>query len=406
MRAKKKIFCLFGIWLFALVFFVCSVSAIGISGSSLNKDIYFIPNLQVSEMYGLKSTSSQTMDYELYAIMEKEVHGKNVDVDLTPYVVFEPEILKSVPPLGIRQFNVKVSLPSNIDIPGSHILRICVMESLTSGGQFGSRSAACAILNIIVQHEGKHLSARLDAPDTNIGEEVYFKVNVQNWGKETIEEVKAKVNVYDYNGNLKRSVNSNSVSLGATESKELVAVLDTSGYESGVYTAEAVVDWDGEKTILNKSFRIGLMDIEIKDYTNEFERNKINPFHIEVENLWNGRLENVYAVVDLPDGMIQTPTMDLRAWESKRLTAYWETTEVEAGKHEAKIIIHFEGQTKTEEIIVEVIESEEDESTVNGFLLVGLILGLAILALIAWGIFRRNGNYALNKKDKKKRKYF
>lgn len=393
MRSKERNFFSIVFGFFMLVLFVSSVSAIGIGGRDLSKTVYFTPNMEISETYTLRPTSHQTMDYEF------EMRGGG-EANLSQYVTFEPEILKDVGPRESRQFTANINLPEKIEIPGRHSLYLCVGETLASGGQFGSRSVACARISVIVQHEGKYLEARFNAPDANIGEEVSFKVNVENWGTKTIGEVKAKVNVYDYNGNLKGSANSNSVSLGATESNELVAVLDISGYDSGAYTAEAIVDWDGEQTVLEDNFRVGLMDVEIKDYTNEFEIGSINAFHIEVENLWNGELSNVYAVVDLPDRVIQTPTTDLRAWESKRLTAYWEKPDVEAGKHEAEIILHFEGQTKTEEITVQVVELEE-EWDFNALLVVVLVIGLILIISIGWSLVRRNGKNLEIKKKKK-----
>ncbi len=376
---KNKLI-LFIIIILFLILTSFSVHAVGIAAwDSVVKEVDFIPNGQKVYPYLLKTTVNYPLDYELTA-----------EGPLANLVTFAPNnILEDIQPNQNPWFNVIINFPASEGnlTPGIHTITIKILEgSGPSDGWVGGRSGLTFRILVRILHPGKYLKAGLNVPHTNINEPVKMNVDLENWGKQIIDTAQAKIDVYTKEGEFKDTITTDSVSVPAASRADAYAVLDTLGYPPGDYYAEGIVTWDGQQTPVNDTFRIGTQDVKVNSYTATFEQNKINPFKINIESIWNSHTPNVYATINLPNGPIQTPTLSLSPWQNINLTAYWETTEVELGTHDAVITLHYDGQTKTKKVKVEVLEKVEvQEQKPIGFNYLYLIL--IIVALILANVF-------------------
>jgi len=380
---KKRIL----IFLVLLVLLAGSVQAVGLaSWGPIVKKIDFIPNHQEVFSYMVTTTVDFNQDYTLV-----------VEGDLAEYVTITPsQTLENIAPGQDPWFNVIINFPSsegNIT-PGIHNIKIGVVEgALDAIGGVGGRTAVTTRIEVRILHPGKYLVTNLDAPNANINEPVRMNLYLENWGKQTINSAQAQIDVYTKEGQFKDTISSNSVPVPTAGQAETYAVLDTAGYLPGDYYAEGIVNWDGQQTPVNDTFKIGTQDIKINSYTATFEKDKINPLVINIESVWNSITSNVYATVNLPNGQVQTPTVALRPWENKNLTTYWDTSDVELGQYDARLILHYAGKSKSENIQVEVLEKVEvQEQKPLGFNYIFLIIIIIVLILVnvfLWYFFIR-----------------
>lgn len=359
-----------------LLFLIPSVSAMGLRGSDLLVNVDFKPKMVLSYTYTIRTTSSQTMDYELYA------RG-----DLVEYVTLIPERLYSIKPGSYPRFRAVIRLPERIEPPGIHKLRIGAVETLASGGMVGSKTGSEAIINIRVLYPGKYLRASLDAPNVNVHEPVNFVVDLENWGKEDIKKVKAVIEVYDQNNQSLATLHTEESSIESAGATKLHAILDTIGYPPAEYRAAAIIDWDGNRTKVEDYFKIGTLFVDIVSYTSVFPKGKINPFNIGVESGWNNLILDVWAEITIDGKRIQTPTTDLQPWERKTLTAYWDTTNVKLGEYDATIVLHYAGRTTTKIVKVKVEEVKEVVERPAAIISTTTLVILLIVLLVAVNIF-------------------
>lgn len=381
-----------------LIILSTAVLGIGIGSRDLSEEVYFSPNKELSFDYQVITTSNQVMDYLPFAIMEEAFYGREPEVDLAPYVYFEPAVLKTISPGSNPMFRARLRFPEKISMPGVHTMRICVEETMASGGMVGSKSSACARITIIVQYPGKYLVSGLHAADTNINQATRFELNTENRGEQKIEQLWGVINIHAPGGSLINSVYTEKVSLAPQESKKLSAVLDTFNYKPGEYLAKATIFWDGEVWEINDTFRVGSLELKVINYTSEFEPDQINPFQIILKSGWNSELKDVYAVIKLPNGEIQTPTTTLQPWEDRQLTTYWETKGLAHGEYSAVMTIYFAGQSASENIRLTVKGKTEEmtapveDKKIEMSLPMLIFAGVALLVswnMILWIIVRK-----------------
>jgi len=367
-----------------------SIGIQSIAGETLKKELDFVPGKTVKFTYRLITTVNYVTDYEFYATG-----------DLKDLVEFDPPILRSVAPGSAPIFNIILKFPKDdggID-PGLHTIRFGVIEAKSGGNMLKGRTAITIPIVVRVLYPGKYLKASIDAPNINVGEMSKITIHLENWGDEEIKEVKSTVRILTPDRKkVLATLYTDSVSIASGGEKNLYVVFDSFGYEPGSYVAEATIYWDGKETVVEDAFKIGTLEISITGYTIEFQKDTINPFDIEVQSNWNSMLKNVYAIVDLPNGRIQSPTISLPPFQKTILRAYWDTHGIEIGEYDARVIVRYEGGSVGKDIKVRVVETLEKPWLVRltspTFLILVLIIVLiALLIVINFSVLRKLAGY-------------
>lgn len=369
--AKKRVMLLIIIFLISLP----CISAVGIWSQAMGPTFDFSPNMQKTIAYRMHSTVSVPMDYELYA-----------NGDLAGYVQFNPPELKNVPGGAYADFYVILKLPYKIEEPGIHRIGIGVIEARVAGASAGSgtggRTAVEDSVKIRVLFPEAYLKATLDIPDGNANELIPCTISLENWGEQPINTINAVINIYDANNKTVATLHTDTTSLGRGGYGQLTALLDTAGFEQGEYHGEAIINWDGKEKIVEDPFKIGDLDVVIISYTAEFEQNKISPFDVEVESRWGNMIQNVYAIIDLPNNKKpQTPSTSLSSWSRGILTTYWDTTPLALGEYDANITLNYAGKSKVQPIKVWIV-GEVTEATRRPVQILSTSALLLILILI------------------------
>jgi len=362
----------------------------GIGSNKLTYQVEFSPNKQVEFEYQLITTSSQTMDYELYTTNEDEIYPvpPELRLNLTPYVRFEPIELKNIAPKTNPRFKAIIQMPESFPIPGEHGVRACVQEGTGSGGMVGSRSGACGRIIINIPYPGKYLIIALTAQDTDLGATVPVELFLNNRGLEDIKEITGTLYVYDENDNLVKTVPLEKTGLLSRERKTQKIFIDTIGLKPGEYRIKAEIKWDNGVEIKEAVFKIGAEKVELLEITKTYQNNTINPVEMKVKNNWNKKTENIYSVIKVSGHEIKTPTIELGAWQEGLLKTYWDTKGLEIGNYPAEITIHYNNKQDTYKetftIIEQAIEKPEMQKVkmpISGLMITVIIVIIILIIL-------------------------
>ncbi len=371
---KTKNFLRISLLLIAVLSLILKAEGIGILSSGDMSIIDFQPNAKLTLPFGVRSNMAVPMNVEL-----------SVSGDLSKYAQLSEDNI-FLNPQETKYFTVTVNFPSDIDVPGDHLLWVRALEE-PSGGTISVRSAVNTWVKIKVPYPGKYVITSFDAPDVNIDEIVKFSVTINNLGKEDIKKAKAKIDIFgpdeDDIDKYISTIYTEEKPVPPKSTETLEVSLDTAGYKPGEYRAVAAISYDENQTAIEKYFKIGYLHVKIFNYTSEFKPNKIQKFDIGVESAWNNRIEDVYVEVRImeDDNMIadlKTPSFPLAPWEKKIASAYWDTIGLAQKEYNAVIIANYEGRTTEEKAILNIAAEKLAPFSKTTIILVAVIALLVV----------------------------
>lgn len=278
--------------------------------------------------------------------------------------------------------SVSVELPSELETPGINSIVVGGRQVPTEEQGFGIVGDMRGLIRIKVPYPGKYASVNFNVKNVKAGEPVEFKVEINNLGKESID-MSTIVIVYDSFNMTVETMNLADSHLEPTKGKVLLGYMNTTAEQAGLYTARVIVNYGGKSPAVSESkFRLGELYMEILNYTEEFKRNSINRFEVEVESFWNDPIENVYAEVLVPVYNIRflTPSLSFSGFEKRVFTGYFDTAGIseDVDEFKAKIMIHYQGKT-SERVVSMRFKKETD------YLMYALIVGIVIaIGVLVW----------------------
>ena len=311
--------------------------------------------------------------------------------DFAEYVKFDKTELT-----GSESFTAYVELPEKAEKPGKNRLYIKVLEVKEEGSGIGTRLEIGALILIKVPYPGKYAEIKsFSVNNANSKEPVSFSIEVESLGTEDIV-TDASVEVYSDN-KLIDEINF-PVKIIKKQTSETFTKINEKGYESGVYNATAIVNYENVIKA-EKIFKIGTLFVDVINWSSQFLKGKINPFNIEIESKWNNDIENVYAEVNVTrDGKLadyfKTPSVKLNRWEKAILKGFFNAEELETGKYKADIKIFYEGEITEKNVNIEIINEKTQFIKIIA-IIIGIVL--AIVIIIYFALRRR-------KNEKKQRK--
>jgi hypothetical protein len=353
-------------FLLLAILLMSSAYALGVSGKQTRFYIDFEPGYSRKDSFTITNAEGYDSSYIIHSY---HVSGK----DLSPYLKITPEKIYNVSDGGSAGFEIELTLPENIDIPGESSTMV-IVEIDSSQGGFKAYPAIGIPYNVFVLYPYPFIKWYFNAPDMNIGEKKDFLVEVENFGEPTLSRVYADIEVVNLENNLTvKNLKTNAQFLNAKDKKTLISKFDSTGLMPGNYRATPVIHWDGNSSAIeddnfNKNskmaFRIGSKNVKILNFTKLFETESINQMDIFIESAWNTRIENIYADIAVynPDTgekikSFKSLNTDLNAWEPKIIQAYFNTKGLEKRKYEAEVTLNYEGATTVAKEVIEIGEN-------------------------------------------------
>ena len=380
---KRKI-----IPIFLLIVSISITSAGGVGISPAYYKDFFEPGLEKTYTFHSFNTDS-TKGVKLY-----------VKGDLAEYVNLSKTYL-----IGSGDFIVTIKLPEKITKPGTHKISIGAMEDVgeSSGGNIGGIAAIQGRIDILVPYPGKYTESIYKIFNINQGEDAKYELEIQNLGTQSVK-VNSMIEIFKPNKT--ESTLTETISESNIKSKEALTIkgtMETRDFPPGEYQTFVTVEWEEGETILNQTFKVGEFLVEISDYDYQFEKGRINPFRIEIQNKWNSKINEVFATVSITDngvvvGDFKTASVDTNPWEVKNITGYFDTTNLETKRYTARIDLSYEGETTSK--LVAIYINDPPTKTYKNYIIAAVIAALLVIAAFVYLIWKVNK--LSNKNGKKK----
>jgi len=341
---KRFVFCV------VLVFLCCGVFAVeGVSPGSYEVD--FEPGLEREFVFG-------------FVLDEEE--GLFVEGELSDYVELSKESID-----GVEDVVVVMRLPEKLERVGASEVWI------VAGDVRG-------LIRVNVEHPDSFVGLELSAPSVNVGEDVDVELGVLNLGVEDVS-IGASVEIYRQ-GEGRELVDVFDLGLwriNVSGREDFEMRLNGSDYSAGDYVAVAKVDY-GEGVVEEENvFRLGEFRVGILNYSKKFYGGRVNGFEIEIENLWNERIDEVYAGVRVVGTEVKfdSSIVMLEPWEKKVLTGFLDAEGIEEDV-DVEISLYYGDEISREVVSLEFLK---------GFCwvsLVEILLVLCVAVFLLWRIRR------------------
>lgn len=372
MKVKKSPVFAFIALLF-IIFLSVQVVSIGVAPGKV--EINFVPGQSYEGSFDFSFMTRNPA-----AELEVSVEG-----DLSEYVEVNKNRLT-----GSETVKVFVKLPTYIEKPGPHRILIGAAEAPPEDngrGGFGISVSTKinAVIQVNVPYPGKYGEiGEFEVKDANTREPLFYILRIYSRGNEQII-TSSRIEIYDSKNKSVKTFNIGIDKILPADFVEINSKLDSGDLMAGNYKAVAIVSYDGKEVSREDNFKLGELRVKIVNYTRMLEKNKINPFEIEVESLWNDPIENLYAevFVEGTDISFLTPTIELMPWQKEKLRGYFDTTEIKEDELYVKMVLHYGDKTTEETAYLKFVKK-------TNYLMIGsIIVGVVgLILLVVWIILR------------------
>jgi len=288
-------------------------------------------------------------------------------------------------------FKVFLTLPEEYEEPGQHRMYVAAMERQTPGA-VNTIAAIRAFVEVDVPYPGYYATMDVHANNVNVGEPVVINVNVKNKGKLNITDAKLVLDITS-DGRSVKEIRSEKMYIRTGDSYDFQTVIAGDELKPGVYGIVADLSYEGKSREETANFRVGTFDVAIVNYTKEMYNNSVNLFGIEVESLWNNRIDTVWMDLTIKNGSkslstVKTPPFDLVPWEKRKTSFYWNTEGIPVGEYTLETILHYDEGVKTENRKIYIVEPpiEEESTKLPVSTVVLLVIALLLVGFNAYFI--------------------
>ena len=395
---NKKIMWKIVMVLIVITLFSNLVLALGVAPAKVG--INFEANLEKEII--LRIFNEQNKDFKVVVYARGELaEYLNVDNTLISVKADQSEV----------EFKFKINLPDKFDKPGVHEAEIVIMEfedEFATGKENVAVTALAAVvskLQVRVPYPGKYAESRVHIESAMIGGEVIFNIPIFNFGKENIENARARVEIFGPTYEKLGEFYTNDISINS-RGEGKVRGSWKADVNAGIYHAVVTIEYDGKKERIETNFEVGNKYVKIKEVNvADFNLGEVAKFDIVIENMWNQLLKEVYGelIVLDKDGTeytrFKTATIDLEPYGSGLLEAYWSTKNIPIGQYDLDLTIFYEGKESHKLIEANVnIDSIKTDSFIVGQVISGkekigrdtlllFVVFVLIIINISWFIY-------------------
>jgi hypothetical protein len=321
-----------------LFLLVQSVSAISVSPS---KTIVFFTGDSLEE--NLSVSLKNKHNYEV--VGEILLQDKGVPLEYINYqstnLTFEPNERKDI--------DFGITIPEKFDEPGDYRFDFIVRElspPKEEGGMFGVSIAVGGIFLVRVPYEGYYMGARLEADGVTVGEEVPFKLTLENIGTMPIENIQGTLEIFD-NSSEKVGEVPFTYSLPINSLEVVDLKWDSSEASYGNYYAVATMNFKSKSIKAETDFKLGDMFVDIVNFDKIIRSGIINKYKVKIKSEWGNPIDNIFMKLEVSPGIspkiFKSENFNLDSWESKEVIIYVDTEEIKGGTYPAKISAFYEG---------------------------------------------------------------
>lgn len=303
-----------------------------------------------------------------------------------------------------------MNFPNEKYEPGTHPVRLVVSEVVSpiEGDKVYTIRVKTEIVHqvdIRIPFPGKYLKNEFFIVEKE--DDVDFLINSLNLGKEDISESYVTFEIYGLDGSKITTLNSDKKSVNRRETREFIS--RWGNYSAGSYTIRAIVNYDGERKILERNISLGNFQIKILDlFVEDFRLGSIAQFNLLVENTGNDAISDLYSTLVLHDyeggdvANLKSASIFINPKERQKMLLYWDTKNVRIGTYEGKLALFYGDESLEKQVRTRVREDKIDVEVVGvtgaiiggggisnsaNYLLMGI--GIIFVLFIIWRVFIR-----------------
>jgi len=354
----------------------------------------------VPSVYGLGLSGNKlgTIVYEPGKVIRNNylITGTNLEVEVSVSTSMPGDFV-NIEKINNDEYTLVIEFPGELIEEGTYAVSISANEKLK-----GDEEGITSLLSVSKRFEvevysmEKKIGISFTTPNINENDPINFEVDVQSRTYQDIDSIKAEIIVYSNDGEELGRVNTGEKQLKTLTNQKLRATYDSQGMVPGNYLAEAIVAYDGKKKNVTSSFKIGDLDLILKDYTKELNRG-FSEFKVTVKNNWGNRIRNVYTKLYIDDQeLLQTPSINIDPWEEGQLSGIVNIN-LDPGNYEGVLKLFFAGQEKeekisllvTDKILPEVQLAREEVGKKNNIIVVLSIILVLFLILALFVLVKK-----------------
>lgn len=329
MNKKNK----FGMRIIFIISIIISLSILLIPKPSLalgvtpaGQLLEYTPNKIVNFSFTIKNSESETKQITVVPVDDE---NKIISLDIRNFTILA----------GATQLVFGTITIPKINEPGQKIYGIKIEESSQNNANSNvvAKPTITYILKINVPYPNKYIDfAVLVTPTNNFNSET-IQTSVINRGTLPINEVYAKYDVFELNGALKKSIESNKISLESGTAKKLQATLEN--IASGEYLLKTTMFYDSYKMEKSSQLEFGKKSINVSEIKISKTSTKgIYQLDITRNLNWNTKIDvktNVVLIDSENKTISQTniPDETLNPGLNNKQSEFWNISNVPDGKY-------------------------------------------------------------------------
>ncbi|MBT3262334.1 hypothetical protein HOE22_09135 [Candidatus Woesearchaeota archaeon] len=272
-----------------------------------------------------------------------------------------------------KKINYEIKNPNNKVKPGLNGVSFTLTRTDETRGKrsyLGTRMALITSVVINVPYGGTYLETKLFTYPGDVNGGIRFVAPILNNGAEDVLGAKVVLEITDKNGKLIEKIE-DVKNILVNEKKDFRTVWQVN-VGQGIYSAQLFVDYgNGVAETEKVSFEIEGEKILLNEVTvNDFELGSVAKFEIAVKNIWDERVENIYAeleVYDIEGNLVETfvtDKKDLESGEKILLEGYWDTLEVVEGNYNTIVVVRY-GDRLLERNVETIVSKEAIKTSIK-----------------------------------------
>jgi len=376
-----------------ILILIVNVNSLGITPGRTNMD--FSPNLErlnADVSFSIVNTEHKDMDV-----------GLTVQGELKDYITLGTNIasFSSTEESKFFLYNINLTRTNGLS-PGLHKAEIVAIEIpkdvSESGMVLKTTVSVVTQVYIYVLYPGKYLEANLDfmVKEDSLG---YFYIPMISRGNETIDNIKATIDIYDSSNKKIKTINSELVDLRASERKEMVGIWKDP--VEGRYKSICKIEYDGKIIEIEKDIVVG-EDVSLLSVgVNDFKLGGIAKIRILVQNKLDTSVQNTYANLKIFDnGFKQIEDLKSELYEipsssNKEMIVYWDTEKIGKGTYDSELKIDFNQKFLSKKMKIDIKEDSmvfsgvgfvvsEGNGKISSMSILYIIIGALALINLSW----------------------
>lgn len=344
---NNKLFLWFGVFLLLTLFSVNLVSAWGV-----------LPAKQLADYTNQEQNLKVTIRNNDF---DEGFFKVSFAGDLSEYIDYgDSELVYLSPETSETDVFFKLKLDSGLT-PGKNVVKVMLQQVPAHASDQMVSSVLTLVAEVVVNvpYEGNYISTQLDVGQVGSSESVPFTVSLLNKGEEAVG-VWADITIKGPTNLEIASWNTEKKMLGYLASDK-IETFWSGEKQPGVYFAEIIVHYGDKTQSLRKEFVVGDEEVVAQSIkADQFVLGEINKLSLVSQNKWNTPLEDVFAEIYVLTKAGQTIQSfksnpeNFGPYETKELTAFWDTTNLVVGEYILQAMIQTSGHTTQEQFPVVV----------------------------------------------------